>query len=251
MRLIALIGLLSFLFLASPVEAAFTVTGPTETAIDWAGAGAVTCNLPASVAAGDLLLVAINGDGAINGPDAYAWPGSWVDLVDTDQGTVVMGIGYLIASGGETTVAVTINSGTADQLVCHAYRIQGWHGTTVPEANSQTAAAIETPDGGASLNPANWDVESTLWFVFLGLNGAATIDAYPANYTANGVYEPCNPQTSCGIASSYREVSAASEDPGTWDLSSATNATVAAVVAVRPSAQSQAPRSMHQYRLRR
>jgi len=216
----------------SPAWAAFTVTR-TATQVDWGGAGAITVNLPASVAVGDLIVAACNGDGLIT---SYAWASPWVELTDTDNAGHSASSAYLIATGGETTVLVT-PTGSADQIVCHALRITaaGWHGTTPPEAAAQTNVASETPDGGASLNPTAWDTETTLWIIFLGREGATTVDTYPTDYTTNGADTACSPQTSCAFASSWREATAASEDPGTWNLSAATNASIAIVVAVRPT----------------
>ena len=191
------------------------------------------CNLPADVAAGDLLIVGAGSDAALT---SFSWPGSWVELADIDDASVGLTVGRLIAVGGETTVTLT-GAGTADNVTCHALRITAasWHGTTAPEANQQdNGAASEFPDAGASLDPAGWGTEASLWIIFLATHSAATVDAYPTNYVTNGAHT--DQGADGGISSSWREATAASEDPGTWDLSVATNLSMASVVAVRPAA---------------
>lgn len=210
----------------------FTVTRTTTELADTTFP-VYTFNLPADVAAGDLIIAAASGDNLIT---SFAWASPWVELTDTDIAAGTTSSAYLIATGGETTGVLTA-AGTADQVVVHALRITAasWHGTTVPEANAtDNGVAADNPDGGASLNPAGWGTEATLWIIFLGLSGAANVTTYPTGFDTNGAHTI---SSSTGMASSWLTETAASKDPDAYLLDSATNESVSVVVAVRPAAE--------------
>src|SRR3989338_4939686 len=99
--------------------------------------------LPASIASGDLIIVFHYSDSALT----RTFPGPWVEIKDTvcSSSACNIGVAYLIASGGETSVTVT-KSG-ADRFSAIAIRISAasWHGTNAPE--------ISTGATGSSANP--------------------------------------------------------------------------------------------------
>ena len=68
--------------------------------------------------------------------------------------------------------------------------------------------AARTPDP-PSLNPANWDVEDTLWIVYYATDSNPTATAYPINYNSNQ-YTGEAPGTAMGIA--MRAPAVASEE---------------------------------------
>src|SRR3989344_5319624 len=70
--------------------------------------------LPSSIASGDLILVFIYKEG--NG--TFTFPSPWVEIKDAGSGTAAtIGIAYLIASGGETSVTVTSTPANALPLL--------------------------------------------------------------------------------------------------------------------------------------
>ncbi len=141
-------------------------------------------SLPASVASGDLLIVIVALD-SFNGTNSFTWPSPWVEILDVEHsgGNIVsVTVGYLIASGGETSVTVT--STHSDHSTHIAYRIDAWHGTTAPEVAS-TDGSSQTPDP-PSLNPTGWGTEDTLWIAGIGVDRPTTshpTTADPTNYT--------------------------------------------------------------------
>src|SRR5689334_378665 len=99
--------------------------------------------LPASIAAGDLIVAVI---GADSGAGAMTWPAPWVKLAERLDTAHVMSVGYLVASGGETSVAVTHTTERSNHL---AWRITGWHGTTPPEVSALANGNSNAPNSGA------------------------------------------------------------------------------------------------------
>ena len=205
---------------------AFPVIAGSQLSGEGASVNTHDVTLPASVAAGDLIIAWIFKDGN----STFAWPSPWVELADQTISTVAcMTIGYLIASGGETTVAVTA-TGTAERSTHIAIRITGWHGTTPPAISTVATGASTTPNPG-SLNPAAWDVEDTLWIASYGIDSGVP-SAYPL--PDNNISSGASPTSAAygGICSD--ELAQASLDPGTFTNSTSDN-WAAYTIAVRPA----------------
>jgi hypothetical protein len=105
----------------------------------------------------------------------------------------------------------------------------------VPESAPAEATGSTAPNP-PSLTPS-WGAADTLWLAVTGWSeGTITASAFPTNYTNTG-------QNGTGVAGSegvsigwgFRELNAASEDPGTFTLGSAAN-WVAFTIAIRPAA---------------
>ena len=191
-----------------------------------------TVDLPASVAAGDLLLVFHYSDGATT----RTFPGSWVEIKDaTVSGDMAsIGVAYLIAAGGETSVVVT--KSVTERFTAIAIRISAasWHGTTAPEISTGIQGSSTTPNPDV-LNPAGWDIEDTLWIAAMCWDdgaGTMTVNAYP--YASNNLVSAAVNSAGRGAIATL-ESAVASEDPGTFTLS-ATDQWWAGTVAVRPAA---------------
>lgn len=189
-----------------------------------------TVTLPASVAAGDLIIAVIAGD---SGAAAFTWPSPWVELDDqADSATAhVASIAYLIASGGETSVSVTHTSERTNQI---AWRIPAaeWHGTTPPE--NTTAAK------GSSINPLSsaltpsWGSAATMWFSICTWDDSTTptLSTYPTNYStaqANNVAS----SSAARCAGAERTATTATETPGSFALTG-TETWIAWTIGVRP-----------------
>lgn len=231
--------------LASPAWAAFpTVAGTAKTYI--ASSTTWACNLPASVAKGDLVLLFIVADSNVQFFSAF--PGSWVELWDNDFTGGASGGAYLIASGGETTVTPVLDIGTADDAVCITYRITGWHGTTPPEAGIPTDGANPSSPDPPALTPS-WGAADTLWIAVAGSgvcdsnNNDSLFTAAPTNYGSlvvqNGdaatVPNNCTSVAQPSIATATRELNAASDNPGTFTVSDTASTNSANLIAVRPT----------------
>lgn len=180
--------------------------------------------MPATVNAGDLLLVFTRTGGAIN-----SHPGGWTLL----HSHTVTPIYAKVSDGTEGGTSITIGTSSSSTSAAQVYRITGWWGTlsTGVERAASSVVSSNTPDPPL-LNPAEWGAEDTLWItVALTSSSSITINSYPANYT-NGTFSIA---TFNGVATARRELNAASEDPGTYTISFSTT-WLAFTVAIRPAA---------------
>jgi hypothetical protein len=222
---------------------AFPVVQSTITSEEVTEVTSHDVSLPAGVSSGDLVVVYV----AVKNNRTVTYPAGWTEILDTNGTGVSISVAYRRCDGTEgATIIVT--SSILDASSHGAYRITGHHATTNPEVGTTTAGTDQSPDP-PSLTPS-WGAEDTLWIAFHGAGGDHTTSAFPASYT-DGIQEN---DSGSGIssASARRNLNAASENPGAFSLSSGTIQWRANTIAIRPaSVAGQAPRSMHQYRLRR
>jgi hypothetical protein len=201
---------------------------------------------------GDLLIAIIAayqssaGAGAPGGTVFSSWGGGFTEFCDqmtTNSSTLAIGAAYKLSTGVETGTFTVVQAAT---ITGHAammlMSISGWHGTTAPEVTTivnGTAAAADP----ASLNPAGWGTEDTLW-IAVDANGETAITGTwtgtgggaPTNYTNAATTATADTSTvgQMDIVASFRQLNAASEDRGTistHDLSNAKNSAI--LIAVR------------------
>lgn len=170
-----------------------------------------TINLPASIAADDLLIVFI----CTNEATTFTFPEGWTELFsESESGYTELGGYYRIADGEE---GATINVTTSEnQCSAHtSYRISNYYGT--PECGTAATDTSTTPDP-PNLAPS-WPGQEQLWLAVCGYNDDWGITAYPANYTDGltygSVYSALNKAT---VGSARRELDAASENPGAFTI---------------------------------
>jgi len=190
--------------------------------------------LPASVAASDLIIVFHFSDGAAT-PITRTFPSPWVEINDTQNAAAnaSLGVGYLIASGGETSVTVT--KSVAERFSAIAIRISAssWHGTTPPEISTGATGTSANPNPDAVT--ASWGSDDNLFIALHDFDnslGGNTTTAYPTNYASNNLESPDVSSASRGAIAS-RELAAASDDPGTFTITS--DEWWAGTIVVRPS----------------
>ena len=233
--------------MAFPTIATSAVGDQTSNSTSW------TITYPSSIASGDLLLVIISSDGTATASDAATGFTLVRAAVDGDTAANKIVIFEKIADGTETGTFTYTNSGS-EQGSWLALRITGWYGSGLPAngagqqdgdgmsivsyapAATSPGTAILVGVSGGAMNPANWDVEDTLWIACGAWDSTPTATAKDANYT----YPTGMPRTSggaggAGLAVSYRENAVASEDPGDYTISASEN-WVSAFIAVRPAA---------------
>lgn len=178
--------------------------------------------LPSNISAGDLLLVFVrvhdfNEPGGMSG---------WTRL-DSRLSFNASAIYYRVASGGET--AVTITTANSSRIAYVAYRISGANGVEGEFADSDT---LQPPE----VTPT-WGAAKTLWFTAVTDRQSNYTFTAPTNYANQA--DGGNPSSSFTsrhrVSAAYRELEAASEQPGVWGKSTAPNAPHAATVAVRPA----------------
>lgn len=176
-------------------------------------------NLPASISAGDLLLVFANFNGGPTVTDPAGWTvilGNYVGNVDEPR------IYAKIASGSEgSTVTVTLN--TSQRASAVSYRITGnRNGVTSSEiALSSVANASST----LTPNPPNltpsWGSAANLW-IAVGFSDSSdlVLSSYPTNYDLGqnaAIVSPANDNANSVLTAS-RLLTATSEDPGVFTM---------------------------------
>lgn len=200
--------------MASPtVRSTATTNGTSATA-------SPVLNLPATVVAGDILVVLIRQDNE----EGYTWPSAdWLalpPLPDTSDGADDQtSCRYKVADGTEGGTTITLTRTQSNKFAALAYAIAG--------ANNIEAGGLAT---GASTapNPTSFSpsggTKDYLWLSLGAWEGEQTSPpaATPTNYsnkiaadsgTAGAV------TTNCRVAGVNRATTAASEDPSAWTIS--------------------------------
>lgn len=186
--------------------------------------GVTTFNvtMPSSVAAGDLIIVAIGDNGR-----HYNTPTGWTLVAQNsaDHGSVFQ----KIADGSEGASVAFSQTGTASSPGALAARITGNFNANAESASSEYTTNTSSFDA-PSLTPS-WGATDTLWLDVIAGRDSRTITGTPTSYTLNEAGPGTAPLT--GLAS--RNLNAASEDPGAATLSGTTRG-LAVTIAVRPAA---------------
>ena len=210
--------------LAAPVEASVT-----ETAFDTDTTNH-NVNMPATVDAGDLLIVFFTNDGSAT----VTTPGGWTALASNENTAVRCSVYYKIASGDEDGTSVDFITSASEQAAAQVYRITDWHGTTPPEISTAATDTGTRPDP-ASLDPAGWNVADTLWLAVAGQDRGEQDGptAYPAYYTNGTSTLSSSGTASCRTHSARRVLAVASEDPNAFTIP-ASEEWVAFTITVRP-----------------
>lgn len=192
----------------TPSGAFPVVAGAAATVTD-GGAGSsssFSINLPASVAAGDLILLFISTVAGVT----VTLSGYTSILAG---GTHTLNLYYKHAVGGETTAAGTFSGSTT--FGAAAYRITGASTSLAPVASAIATATGNAPDS-ASLTSGFGSV-NTLWLSLFATGGAATLTGGATNYTT-----VCNSSTTGGgglLGGGSRALNAATENPPQFSIS--------------------------------
>ena len=191
--------------------------------------------MPATVNANDLLVTFFSnaGSSTVTDPDGA---GAWTELASTANGSNNrFTVYYKVAAGTEGGTTVDFVTSANQEAVAQVYRVNNWHGTTVPEISTAATGSGANPDPG-SLNPSNWDSESTLWLAAYGSSQGQTASA-PASYT-NGTQTGTDTGKP-SMASARRTNTTASEDAGAFTVAAAP--WVAFTVGIRPPGSATSP----------
>lgn len=184
--------------------------------------------MPATVNAGDLLIVLFGSLSRV-----ISAPGGW-NLLSTAANNYELNVYYKIAAGTEGGTSPAWTSTIANNTSHQVYRITAWHGTTPPEVGTSALGNSANPNP-PTLTPS-WGSAETLWLAVSsgGYNGSPTISSYPTNYL-NGVATVGGGGSQVSLlGSARRELTATSDDPGTFTTSGAAE-WVAQTVAIRPA----------------
>jgi hypothetical protein len=225
--------LTAYCLLVSPAWAAF----PQVADVSSGNVGAqtnITVTLPATITAGQLLVVTIGQNGA----GSYDWStaSGWAEIYDqsTTDGCHLT-VGYKVAVGDEDGTVITV-TGTADRSQFIAYAISGHDSGQAPQASAE-ASGVAGPADPGSLTPTG-GAKDYLWLAAACIDGTNNITGAPANYS-NFLFVD---DTSEGLAIARRELNAASEDPGAFADGGAVAEWNAVTIAVHPAAAAAATR---------
>jgi hypothetical protein len=134
---------------------------------------------------------------------------------------------------------VTINAGANSRAAAIAVAFTGGRvGFSSNEIafSSFVEASVTNPDS-PSLSPS-WGAEDTTWISAITSGDAnTTFSAYPTNYTGISNVNSGGGNSGCAGAMAYRQLNAASEDPGAYTYVTARNRT-AVTIAIRPASPS-------------
>lgn len=196
--------------------------------------------LPTStpIVAGDLILVLLGTDSAVTN---VTFPSPWEEIrelpVGGDTTTARCAAGALVASGGETSVSVTFNTGERHSTLAIKIPAGQWHGSIADGIRVSTGARA----GSGSPNPdaldlsGAWGSADTL-FIAVGAwdnsGGGNDVTGWPTNYTGNQTQSP-DVSSAGRVAIATRELASASDDPGAFAITSDEHC--AFTIAIRPA----------------
>jgi hypothetical protein len=198
-----------------------------------------TITYPTNVAAGDLLLLFIGADGTTD----FSATGFTALAASQLSAVSVLLLGKVAVGTEAGTFIVTATA--AEQGGWRIFRIPAasWFGgalTTGIGGSNESNGLSCTGDGATSsnpnpalLNPANWDVEDTLWIAAIGVDTSRTISVFPLAGRNTADVSGGAGGATLGLCSTTSTV--ASLDPGTFTIS-ASDDWVSLTVAVRPAA---------------
>lgn len=200
--------------------AATPVVEATNTSAELGKTTSHSVALPASIAAGDELIVAFAAKGT-----TFNLPSGWTELYNSGSAFPGLFVIRREADGGEGAT-LTVTTGGSQKSAHASYRISGAVASEISTAATGTSVNPDPP----SLTPSGGALDY-LWLAIDSNEGGATVSAYPTNYTDG--FQSANPGET--IESARRELNAASENPGTFTISGSFNWR-AVTVAVPPGA---------------
>lgn len=186
---------------------AFPVMEASNTSSDNSLGTSSTITLPTGIESGDLVIAAIS----VGANVTVTWPSPWVELGETTSDFLItLSVGYLKATGGETSVTVTL--GGSNLYEAHAsYR---WSGAADPDidppeivmANHSSPAEPDPP----ALTPAQGAVDYQ-WIALMANDNGNDITSFPTGYV--NLLE-VRDGTSAGLGCGTRARNIATENPG-------------------------------------
>ena len=221
---------------------AFPAVQTTNTTGGNSAATNKACNLPASIAAGDLLLLIIRSAGTGGNVDTHTTPQGWSDLVknNLDDGSDDTTSIFYKQAAGDEGASVTVNGTASLKFASLSWRISGHENPALqaPEISTAATGTSTTPQPNA-ISPAGGAKD----FLFLWIGGwegeqTSPPASNPTDYTSNIIGANSGvggaTATNCRCASASRQANVTTETPGSWTISASEDWT-AWVVVIFPS----------------
>lgn len=213
-------------FGAVEAVASFPVVAGTNNSLTASASTTHTVSLPASISAGDLLLIFLS-----TIENTYTTPSGWTQLFQVSGSSQnVFACFYKVASGGEGA-SVAVTCGAAREGAHQSYRITGYTGSPESQTSSNGTDANPNPP---SLTPAAGS-GNYLWIAACGAykSGSLTVSSSPSGYTNGFSDQSSTGGVSALVASARKEAAGTVEDPGTFTLSGSPVSHRAATVSVK------------------
>ncbi len=167
-------------------------------------------SLPAGISAGDLLIVGIALNAVVS--DTITFPTGWTDRLDP---AYVAGLRLKAASrvaDGAEGSTITVTSGNAARASHLAYRITGQMPVVAPEASTgATGTGDPDPDSLTSSSGA----KNFLWIAIGGVDSVGGVAVNPPNY---GLSQLRSGTLNTDLYIAGRNLNAATENPGIFDV---------------------------------
>jgi hypothetical protein len=216
---------------------AFPTLAATNNSIESSNVTTHNMSLPAGIVSGNLLICVAAVDSTVGGGFTITSnPTGWTTLRHEAGSSESLLAWYRFADGSEGATA-DFDTSTVQQSAHRCARFTGMHASAAPEvASAELSGGGDTSPNPPSLTPT-WGAADILWLAVTNWNdGTITLSGFPSSYTNTG-------QNGSGTAGGegasigwgFRELNAASEDPGTFTLASAAN-WIAFTIGVRPAA---------------
>jgi hypothetical protein len=205
------------------------VQSVTTTAVGTAS-GTHNVSMPATVNAGDLLLVVI----ITTGPQAPATPSgwTWINHGGSSGGTIHTDVFVKAADGSEGGTTVNFStSPTNTQAAAHCYRITRWYGNVSGVHATAATGSSATPDSPS--DSAGW-TDRTLWLSCAGVATQPSVNSGPSSYT-NRTDTPSGGAGGCLLSTARRVLYASAENPSSFSIS-VSNLWYSVTISVRPPA---------------
>jgi hypothetical protein len=197
-----------------------------------------TLSYPATISAGDLLVVGIGRDGA-SGTGAITDFSSLYDQAGASSSC--RGLVFVKVATGSETGTFSYAPGASEQGAWRVAAFKDWWGTISGgvEAGGTASGTSTTPSTGmpdpGSFDPS-WGTEDTRWRAQTAFDDGRTgVTAYPSGYTINQNSDASGGSGGAGIGGASIDSASASVNPGTFTVSRSVG-WVAWVVAIRPAA---------------
>jgi hypothetical protein len=185
--------------------------------------------MPATVAAGDLLLILF---ACMGGNPTVTTPSGWVLLQNSASEPFIHSTLFAkTADGSEGGTTVNVVTSLSKTAAVHVLRISGWGGFL--SSTIAAASAGTNPDPPSVSTP--WGTSDNLW-IAITANGDddQAVTGFPTSYSS-GAYTLSGGGTNNGpvIASAYRNNATVTENPGTFTIASS-ESFFASTIGIKP-----------------
>jgi len=190
-------------------------------------------SMPATVAAGELLVAFIASDGSAT----VTTPAGWTLLYSTPQSTTARGSAYVkIALGTEGGTTVDFVTSAVEQMAAQVYRLTG----AMAVLTHTVGTAVIGVAAGTTVDPpavtAAWGASDNLFITCVANSGAQTLVSGPSGWGTPVTTNDGGGGQAAASASCYTSILAspnASENPGVFTFSATGAVNVANTIVIR------------------